>query len=889
MIRKYLKDSYCNGTVKYLYRYYRKLLPISVKYRNFFKGIPAMDQELPQTPPSRLRKVITAITVVSYMVMCIGQSYAMDPRVEVDGYSKGRKLSQVGVDPTVVNLSDALEGEKKDNEGVGIVKIKDDNQIALATVVDAASVEHRLIVQGHPTSNVQEGGLELGDESLEDETNPAMQDRSLAFQVLDTEEDAIEQVQPRNLPVLDTPDDESSEPTLKPFVEEVMRDELSQRDTYLLIAGRSLAGAVCMDEEGEKSLWVQTLIGALSTTISGYRYIYINKEGDNLTDQANYAQLIFFGILLSPYILYRSQQFVDRSFPAAAESNIKTKANNWAEYSAIGTVAVLSLIAAGTTAFQLYSNTVHDFPVYAETITPFVFLFALIDNSLRYADLKESIFKYLFVDRAGVNADAVVAKEKAKIDNAQVSPEPEIATTSALTEATQKAVAAHKAEMHRDSLSNIYQSAKEKISEMTSEEVIARSEKLKQLKGKPVKWIKALMGKEDQVESVQNQTLTASNLQEFVVYDAGLKAKEARRNRRGWIGRVGGGVLGAAAFYLTYKGTVDILQDASQISFSDGIGNIGGALQHLLYLAAFNTFVYDTRYVRTGPEVNGTDLNPEALGHWFRECVNSAEDYQYLNNSIGSKGFSFGYDCPGVSYQTNTWEANPGDLDPEIDEIWYDFMFGYFAGYAGIKNDYNTDDQVHPIFTLEITPAVKGLTIAGGVLRGTASAALTARSVSETIEHIISSFVSHPDEILTGKRNIWMNIPVSILSTMISLDRALPAGAQAWISGQTNSEGTSDNPGLDWTFITAAVLSTAFAMYIDFDDIYSRIPHDIEYSLLSMGLLSKKSPSYLKDEWIGQINKIAAGTATGHSPFVNGMADVFGLNKVAARRRAIVA
>ena len=117
----------------------------------------------------------------------------------------------------------------------------------------------------------------------------------------------------------------------------------------------------------------------------------------------------------------------------------------------------------------------------------------------------------------------------------------------------------------------------------------------------------------------------------------------------------------------------------------------------------------------------------------------------------------------------------------------------------------------------------------------------------------------------------------------------MPSGAQAWISGQTNSEGTSGNPGLDWTFITAAVLSTAFAMYIDFDDIYSQIPHDIEYSLLSMGLLSKKSPSYLKDEWIGQINRIAAETATGHSHFVNGMADVFGLNKAATRRRALAA
>jgi hypothetical protein len=220
--------------------------------------------------------------------------------------------------------------------------------------------------------------------------------------------------------------------------------------------------------------------------------------------------------------------------------------------------------------------------------------------------------------------------------------------------------------------------------------------------------------------------------------------------------------------------------------------------------------------------------------------------------------------CPGVSPAIKDFTSNPGDFDyPEMCAVWYEYIDGDFAGFAGIKNENNYDDQVTPPYTFNIPAASEALAVIGGIVRAVGVAALTVKTVMEFSKRVKNSFTRKPDEILTGKHNIYVNSLLMPMAFVESLNRAVPSGMAAWISMQ----GTNTNQGLVWSLSSSTTVSSAFNVFPDFDTTYTTMVHDM-YEWLVLPLYKytwnktyhiNENPSLVYTKLIRKTNQIMSG------------------------------
>jgi len=314
------------------------------------------------------------------------------------------------------------------------------------------------------------------------------------------------------------------------------------------------------------------------------------------------------------------------------------------------------------------------------------------------------------------------------------------------------------------------------------------------------------------------------------------------------------------------------------------------------------------------------------LDEWWADCVNSAESYQYVNNSLGASVFSFGYNCPGNSYQ-NTWSANRGDLNRDMGLIWYRFIDGDFSGQAGIKDE-NTDDyELIHITPLKMSPGDKGAADMISGIRAASSGALTFKSVAQAlnpdetllgasggifINNLYETLTTNPCEVLTSGNLAklgWAGLSVlgvlAILgvSSIESLIYASPTAMAAWVS-----ESGMSNQNLMWTLVSSTGLATAINVFPDFKETYSSLPHDLAKVLHYTGILEKlpedirnnivsrtissltgissqKSSTYYKREFIEILKTLRAASKSVKPEIAQTMIDVLGLGKVVRKRR----
>lgn len=276
------------------------------------------------------------------------------------------------------------------------------------------------------------------------------------------------------------------------------------------------------------------------------------------------------------------------------------------------------------------------------------------------------------------------------------------------------------------------------------------------------------------------------------------------------------------------------------------------------------------------------------MNNWWTQCVDSAESYQYVNNSLGSNGFSFGYNCPGVSFTIADSTASPGQFSLNLPTAiyWYTNIDGSFGAEAGIKNENNDDYYVAHDVSISLPTTDKGIADFFSGVRAAASGALTIKSTGDTLNRMMNSFSMLPDEILPGKRNLWMNSGILFASLIESLVYASPNGVSAWLSMQN----TNVEQGLMWTLVAATVASATLNVFPDFDEIYTRIPHDVKSLLYYTGVLKQKGPNYMRDEMLKTVGKMARAAASGTPEFRAALIEIFGLkDKTIQRRRAIMA
>ncbi len=285
-------------------------------------------------------------------------------------------------------------------------------------------------------------------------------------------------------------------------------------------------------------------------------------------------------------------------------------------------------------------------------------------------------------------------------------------------------------------------------------------------------------------------------------------------------------------------------------------------------------------------------MNVDALDEWCFPCLDgiiwTSKDVNETTG-IGTGVGSFGYHCEGLSYQNNAWIFNlPVDTERNTDNCagWYAYIDGNLAALAGIENENNNYTSVSKDISIKLPAVDKGVANFFSGLRASASGALTIKSTGDTLNRMITSFSMHPDEILPGKHNLWMNGGILFASLIESLVYASPNGVSSWLS----TRNTNVDQGLMWTLIASTVASATLNVFPDFDEIYTRIPHDVKSVLYYSGVLKQKGSNHLRDEMLKILGKIASAAASGTPEFRAALVEMLGLkDKTIQRRRAIMA
>ncbi|MBY0281897.1 MAG: hypothetical protein K2W94_07025 [Alphaproteobacteria bacterium] len=764
-------------------------------------------------------------------------------------------------------------------------------------------------------------------------------------------------------------DDECEDPKFQAWVKASVQEEVSSTEFRKAMGALVMTLALGYVIRSEVNWWIESFLNQFDTTYVGFKFMYMNPYGAYFINQLENWDIANVTLTLLPFINKMSYRFIDKLFPAQAKSNVQMQYANWIKTGgAVGVIAAASSVALSA-AFQLYSQSVVLSASRAANMTPFLAAFLFMVNCVLYDDLKNSLLTLAFISMAPTWA--TLSGNFAKTEEEKNA-------------AKTKLEAAQKHAENLRLIDKALEGGIIKTKGYSDEEMKSLIEDTEKLEDQPIKKLKRLLGRKkveisSQEETEGNNQLTVTARQEslktmpqaissksnklgigikeaakLAEFHKKLKQAEASRNRRAWAAGGFGTVLAGLAAYFIFTGTQEVADAGLQASVPGNLNQLGAANYHSFYEAQYGVWREDTSDIRTPPltemggyytggtYVNGTNVNGtyvdgyyvnqtytggtlvnvDALNKWWTKCVNSAQAYQYVNNSVGSNKFSFGYYCLGNSY-LNTWTANRDDLDPDMGIVWYNYFDGDFSGLAGVKNGNTNDDELIKFTPLQVSPSDKGVadTIAG--IRAASSGALTFKAVGDVInpeETLISTIngalvnglyetiTTNPIEMFTAANlaNLgWVGLSVLgvlgilALSSLESLLYASPTAMSAWIS----NSGMKDQ-GLMWTLVGSSGLSTAISVFPSFKETFSNLPHDLMKVVHYTGVLkhgpaylaentvskltgisSKKSITYYRKEFIERLKTLRDNAKSVTPEMAQSMVETLGLNKIVRARR----
>lgn len=519
---------------------------------------------------SYFHKIVSSIVLTSFFSMTVTQSYAMN-----EGLPAGNPSPRSSFSAKVIPLDDLERLEQGVVKGVptdlSVDRNPQESFIGEIARVLGASLANPTKVA--PELLPQEGGKNDSDPEILKETS-RVKERSSAVSGDSKHDDEQEILSPDletgspkgsagSSEIKEEDDDECSDERLKAFIKEAMRSDVSREDLRKIAGAVFLTLALGTSLWGFMELWVNSFVNAFDTTPEGYTFTFINRNGAYFIDSLIIAQKTNIALAFTPYVFYRSLEFIERLFPSKAESSVTRKFSNRLEIPATTITALCALATAADLGFQLYESAINYSELVAQTATAFFVPFVWIDFYLRYAGLKDSILNYLFVEKAATLAHLTVPKaEREKVIDA-----------------------IHEDEKNRNVLDRFFSSRKESIYQMDKGQVVKRSESLKKFENSPIKKVKKLLEKEKRDSlSVTEQ---ASLLQKEHERNQAL---ELRRTRNRAVTLFIGSLLGTAGAYLSFEGTQSTAQSGLQLTLPGGINSIGVAEQLGIYKAQYDVW-----------------------------------------------------------------------------------------------------------------------------------------------------------------------------------------------------------------------------------------------------------------------------------------------------------
>lgn len=874
---------------------------------------------------SYFHKVVSSIVLVSFLSMTIGQSYAMTNGLETEEQSRIKPFSKVAPAP---------EGFDLENQGVVEMEHLVHPSSSKVTPEDHSYLEEpkslnflqRLLADFTSKVTPQSQGWEKVENEKVLTGSPVITRGANIDGEEDEEKGASKQ--PSGIAGNLETDDPCEDEKVKAFFAEVMRSDVSKEDLRKAIGAAILTVALGYVIRSEVNWWINSFVNQFITTDVGYRFIYMNPYGNHFINDVINWQLGNLAVTLTPYIYKRSQKLLNllpirylNGDPTS--SDIRTKFGRVPEGVGIAAAVLCAGATSVSAAMQLYADTVIASAFIATTCAPFLATFLFIDTFLRYNDLKDSIYAYLFINMAATWAK--VAGWRAKTDEEKAA-------------AKAKEEKANQDALNREFLDKALGEGINKLGKMKDEGVIKREEELETLKKQPIKAVRKLLGKKvkDSAQLTQQESRTASNklglgaqeLAQLSQHHEEVQQEESSRKLKQRISLGLGEVLAGLGMYFTFQGTLGAAETGIQASVPGKLGDVAIASNHDINMARYRVWREDTASIRsepltevggsyvnatyingtyvngTGTYVGGTFVNVDALNSWWTKCVNSAERYQYVNNSVGSSGFSFGYECPGVSFTLNSWTANRGDLDSDMGLAWYPYIDGSNAGFAGIKGINTNDDELIKTPDIKLSADKEWAAYLMSGVRSAASGALTLKSVGQVINtddtllspstkiltsSLYETLTTNPGDMFTYFSLGALGLVAAAvlgrlffltLTSVESLIYASPTAMSAWIS-----ESGMKDQRLMWTQVGATGLSAAINVFPDFKESYATLPHDLEKVVLYSGAMKQKRAAFLRAEFIDVLKAMREAGKTATPEAVQTMMDVLGLSKSGLKRR----
>ena len=786
-------------------------------------------------------KIVSSIVLMCFCAMTVGRSYAMDnhdTRFASPTKSNAVVPMEYGSPTSVASVIDSPE--KKISWGINLFGTTKVQQEPMQSDIELANRAPRMtvntVVESSPTSSV--------DSKTEEETkNDSWNIKTILFgepknkvQPLEIAPDIENQLPVKGNEVAEIDDNESvnsddsvdaetlkkREVAIKDFdayMQDLTKEKMSYRDWALVLLPLIVTGIIAKNEiYGEVRLWVDTVINTYDLTVPGYEFVFINQKSGAIINQLITAVTINDYAALPAYLIYRlSELFTYLGDPTP--SHLQTKIGLLPKVVGATGACLAALSAGGSVAAQLYAADMGaGHPAYAKALTPYIFGFYTADAFLRNSLFKDRVLNYMFVKRY----DDVETKET------------------------------------RHLLKEKLEASKTVIASMSDEELMTID--LKKVPAGMSPGSDRLVG----MDALQNLVdIGKDKTQRRLSVAAHEKKANTHFSVQTFIEKkwplILGLLLAIGGTYLSYTGARNNFDNAEQMKFPKHFGipdfsNMGTNSFLQFELAEYNAWLQETRDM---PIYNGNGND------W---CTRCRDGLRYTSGNITAGGDFIFARCPGVWYQ-QTASSNPGDWDytESTCDTWYNMLDAYFANLAGISVHPNADDDyyvVPPQKPLTLSPTGQAFSILAAITLATMGASLAALSTSDAVGRIKDAFSNHPEEILPGKRNKWMNALTLSVSVMQSLIRATPVGVAGWYSMQ----GTTINQNFMWSVVGLCMLSAATTYVNDFDDAYSKIPNSFRkvYTFTKNNVLKimgahyteEKNPHVLCDELIEQINTV---------------------------------
>ncbi|MBY0463244.1 MAG: hypothetical protein K2Q34_08700 [Alphaproteobacteria bacterium] len=855
---------------------------------------------------SYFQKIVSSIVLVSFLSMTIGQSYAMTENLELIQADSRHHSSTGKVAPA------PAENENGDVElgtfAFNITKHVDPRKVV--PIGEAISTfAEKLPLDESSANNPPKKSL-LGGPPSEDQE-----------------------------------DDECKDEKTKAATKEAMRSGINSEDLKKIGAAGLLTLILGTGLWGLMELWINSVINAVDTTKPGYKYTYETREGAQVIDEIILAQRVNIALAFSSFFFYRALRFADRLLPSTAVSDVTRKFGYYAEIPGEVTALGFSLFTAASSGFELYTSLIGYSKVVAGVTTGFFVPLTVMDYYLRYAELKDSTFNFLFVDNAERLAHFTAPKDQQ----------------------SQIIRGIHDDEQNKQDLERFFASRKKLISKEAKDKMFKRWEKVKEYesKGFTIKQAKRLLEKENStlLSSQEKATLVKelrlseeeSKLLETTTRDSlsvdkqatlaaeedkKSKALEFRRTRNKGLSFFISALMMAGTIYYGFKGSKESSESGFKLTVPGGTKNAANEIQLELDTTRYNIFRDETAPIRRGnltdvyiPSFNITrSLNIEALLNWCKPCLNGVIWKSLDVNATTGEGTgegSMGDHCDGVPFEADKWTFSlPQDKQVNIGTCaaWNYWIDRQFAIDGKVKDE-NTDDYyTNDDDSVSISVAAEGTSNLIGGVEAVAGGLLTIKTTSKTVGDIFNSFTKNPDEIIPGKHNLLMNTGVFFTSLTESLIYATPAAIAAWIS----TRGSKTPSGVNWWFTASKYASSTLNVLPDFSDIYTRIPLDLmglyynthvpqgvanianrmhahipngikaslDYissgsgyvtGVLSWGFgLSEQD--YIRNQMIKMVSNMAYRAAVGTPEFRAALIETLGFkDKVRARRRGVIA